>query len=505
MSTARITVREVTERQQRLVVQRGIVQPVESVLDAGAMVTVWLRHGVGYCATARRDEPGLAQATAHARQWAERSQASGLFASIDLHALLDEQTAGQAPHRSDDAGTAHLRARSLGERPALHPRKSESGTDLTEFVRLPSRADLIGLLRTESHALKAHDDVVNWVARLNITQSEQRLWFDGRLVSDEQSQFVEPNLEVTAVRRGVAQTRTLGGQYNGFCQRGGFEVIEASGLMGGGARLAGEVLQLVEAPTCPDGVTDLLLAPDQMMLQIHESIGHPLELDRILGDERNFAGGSFVTPDLFGHYVYGSPLLNVRFDPTVERELAGYRVDDEGEQARPVDLIRNGVLLRPLGSALSRARARAQGHDLEGTANARSIGWHRAPIDRMANLNLEPGTTAFDDLVAGIERGVYMKTNASWSIDDARNKFQFGCEWGQLIEEGRLTQVVRNPGYRGVSSRFWRSLDGVGRADTVQVLGTPFCGKGEPGQVIRVGHASPACRFRGIEVFGAMA
>jgi TldD protein len=139
---------------------------------------------------------------------------------------------------------------------------------------------------------------------------------------------------------------------------------------------------------------------------------------------------------------------------------------------------------------------------LEGTANARSVGWHRAPIDRMANLNLEPGHSSFADLVAGIEHGVYMRTNASWSIDDARNKFQFGCEWGQRIEDGRLTTVVRNPGYRGVSSSFWRSLDGVGDRSTVQVLGTPFCGKGEPGQIIRVGHASPACRFRGIEVFG---
>lgn len=479
MSSTRITIREVTEHQQRLVVRRGIVQPVESVLDSGAMVTVWLRHGVGYCATARLDEAGLAEATAQAREWAERSQASGLFANIDLHALLDE-LAGS--HALSNAGASHASA---------------------QPAPLPPRADLIGLLRNESLALKAHEDIVNWVARLNVTQSTQRLWFDRRLVSEEPAQFVEPNLEVTAVRRGVAQTRTLGGQYNGFCQRGGFEVLQASGLIGGGARLADEVLQLVEAPACPDGLTDLLLAPDQMMLQIHESIGHPLELDRILGDERNFAGGSFVTPDLFGHYAYGSPLLNVSFDPTVERELAGYAMDDDGERAQPVALIRNGILLRPLGSALSRARARVQGYTLEGTANARSIGWHRAPIDRMANLNLEPGEASFDELVSGIERGVYMRTNASWSIDDARNKFQFGCEWGQLIEDGRLTKVVRNPGYRGVSASFWRSLDGVGNADTVQVLGTPFCGKGEPGQVIRVGHASPACRFRGIEVFGA--
>lgn len=474
MATMRITLREVSEQQERLLVQRGLVQPVSLTHDAGLMVTVWLRHGVGYCATARRDEQGRAEATRRALEWAERSQASGLFADIDLHDLLDDMQTGLAPSGAPAPG-------------------------------LPPRSNLLALLRKESQDLHAHPDIVNWAARLTVTQSVQRIWIDDRLVSEERAQFVEPNLEVTASRSGVAQTRTLGGQYNGFCQRGGFEVIEASGLIGGGARLADEVLQLVDAPDCPEGVMDLLLAPDQMMLQIHESIGHPLELDRILGDERNFAGGSFIRPQDFGHHVYGSPLLNVSFDPEIRNELASYSVDDEGERAQRVSLIRDGILLRPLGSALSRARARAQGVVLEGTANARAIGWHRAPIDRMANLNLEPGQSTFNDLVRGIERGVYMRTNASWSIDDARNKFQFGCEWGQLIEEGQLTHVVRNPGYRGVSASFWRSLDGVGNADTVQVLGTPFCGKGEPGQVIRVGHASPACRFRQIEVFGGAA
>jgi predicted Zn-dependent protease len=476
---ARITLREVNEHQERLLVRRGLVQPIESLRDAGVMVTVWLPHGMGYCASARRDASSLQEAAEHALDWAGRSESAGLFADLDLHALLDQNL------------SLNRAALAMGRSRAGPPARA-----------MPERRVLIDLLKHESIALHAHQDIVNWAARLNITRTEQRLWVDAVLVNEQHAQYIEPNLEVTALRRGVAQTRTLGGQYNGFCQQGGFEVIEASGLRGAGARLADEVLQLVEAPVCPTGCLDLLLAPDQMMLQIHESIGHPLELDRILGDERNFAGGSFVTPDMFGRHAYGSALLNVSFDPTPEHELASYAVDDEGEPARRVELIREGVLLRPLGSALSRARARLGGVSLEGTANARSIGWHRPAIDRMANLNLEPGSSRFEELVAGIERGVYMRTNASWSIDDARNKFQFGCEWGQLIESGRLTTVVRNPGYRGVSADFWRSLDGVGDASTVQVLGTPFCGKGEPGQVIRVGHASPACRFRGVEVFG---
>lgn len=483
---ARVTLREVNERQERLLVRRGRVQPIESVVDAGLMITVWLPHGVGYCATACRDPAEIQAAAERALDWARRSQASGLFAHIDLHALPG---LGAAPH--------------IARQPRRQERRNPARTHLPR--PLPPRAALIDLLRRESAAMRPCPEIVHWVARLNITQTEQRLWVDGKLLHEQQAQFVEPNLEVTALRHGVAQTRTLGGQYNGFCQQGGFEVIEASGLQGAGARLAQEALMLVEAPVCPTGIMDLLLAPDQMMLQIHESIGHPLELDRILGDERNFAGGSFVTPDMFGSYVYGSPLLNVSFDPGPAHELASYDLDDEGEAATRVELIREGVLLRPLGSALSRARVQAAGTALEGTANARAIGWHRPPIDRMANLNLEPGDQSLDAMVAGIERGVLMRTNASWSIDDARNKFQFGCEWGQVIEDGQLTTVVRNPGYRGVSADFWRSLDGVGDPSTVQVLGTPFCGKGEPGQVIRVGHASPACRFRQVQVFGSEA
>jgi predicted Zn-dependent protease len=326
---------------------------------------------------------------------------------------------------------------------------------------------------------------------------------DGEQVSEQAFDFVEPNLEATAADDSGAQTRSLAGQYNGFCQQGGFEVIERSGLVGSGARIADEALQLLAAQNCPSGRMALLLMPDQMMLQIHESIGHPLELDRILGDERNFAGTSFVSLDMFGSYRYGSELLNVSFDPGEPSELASYAVDDEGSPAQRVRLIERGLLVRPLGGALSQARARAQGFELDGTANARAIGWHRPPIDRMANVNVEPGDATLEQLIAGIERGVLMRTNVSWSIDDSRNKFQFGCEWGQLIEDGRLGAVVRNPNYRGVSATFWRNLARVGDASTFEVMGTPFCGKGEPGQVIRVGHASPACVFSDVEVFGA--
>jgi predicted Zn-dependent protease len=234
-----------------------------------------------------------------------------------------------------------------------------------------------------------------------------------------------------------------------------------------------------------------------MVLQIHESIGHPLELDRILGDERNYAGTSFVTPEMFGRYRYGSELLNVTFDPRRPEQLASYGYDDEGSRAERVYVIRDGILQRPLGGACSQARA-----GLPGVANARASGWNRPPIDRMANLNLEPGARSLEELIAAVAHGVLLDSNRSWSIDDSRNKFQFGCELGWLIKDGELGAMVRNPNYRGISATFWRSLDGVGNRDSFDVQGTPYCGKGEPNQMIHVGHASPACLFRGVDVFG---
>jgi len=160
------------------------------------------------------------------------------------------------------------------------------------------------------------------------------------------------------------------------------------------------------------------------------------------------------------------------------------------------------VLQRPLGGSLSQARARAAGYDVGGVATTRASSWNRAPIDRMSNLNVEPGDASFEDIIGSVELGVVMHTNCSWSIDDSRNKFQFGCEYARMIRNGRLAEVVRNPNYRGISATFWRSLAKVGDASTAQVMGTPYCGKGEPSQVIRVGHASPVCLFSGVEVFG---
>jgi predicted Zn-dependent protease len=426
------------------------------------MLTAYAGGGCGYAATSDLSAVGLQAALDRATAWARAAASRSL---IDFRRL---------------------------PRPA--PRGAYASPDVDLEGR--SQRDWYDLLADESRQAGCDPRIVDWEATAETRIAEHRLLTStgGDLV--QRYRFVMPGISVTAHADGDTQTRTLNG-YRGLAQQGGESMLERFAFAGSGRRIADEALQLLLAPNCPSGTMDALLMPDQMILQIHESIGHPLELDRILGDERNFAGTSFVTLDMFGTYRYGSELLNVTFDPTRPEELASYAFDDEGTPAEKAHLIRNGVLERPLGGAISQARA-----GLAGVANSRADSWNRPPIDRMANINLEPGDASLEQMIGGIEHGVLMSTNTSWSIDDSRNKFQFGCEWGRLIENGRLTSVVKNPNYRGISANFWRSLARVGDASTMQVLGTPYCGKGEPSQIIRVGHASPACVFTAVDVFG---
>ncbi|MFK0034283.1 TldD/PmbA family protein [Pseudomonas monteilii] len=461
-STAELfSLRHVKQSHQALSVRRNVAEPPFFSQDEGAMLTVRINGVEAYAATADLSQVGLQHAL---------EQAEALARQIARHSLLD-----------------------LRDQPVTNARHDHVSPNFDQPV--PSLADCLGLLAAESASVPKDDRLVDWQASLGLTLVEQTYLNSAGAELRHAQRFLFPGLGVTASDGQDSQSRSLG--RDNFGQQGGFEIIERCGLVGAARQVADEALQLLLAPNTPSGPRDLLLMPDQMMLQIHESIGHPLEMDRILGDERNYAGTSFVKASDFGHLQYGSSLLNVTFDPTIGEELASYSFDDDGTPASKQFLIRDGLLLRPLGGALSQFRS-----GLDGVANSRACGWNRAPIDRMANLNIEPGDQSLEQLVKGIEHGILMRTNRSWSIDDARNKFQFGCEWGQLIENGELKGIVKNPNYRGISAQFWRNLAAVGDRSTFQVLGTPNCGKGEPNQVVRVGHASPACVFRQIDVFG---
>jgi predicted Zn-dependent protease len=365
----------------------------------------------------------------------------------------------------------------------------------TSFSTWDAR-DWHDFLASLCRALKVSDKVAQAEAEVSIVERRSRFVSTSGSQFEQMQTMVTSHFHAIASDKGEVQRRSDRGGF-ARCHQSGLELFLTNDWLQRAALVGEQAIELLTADECPTGAMDLVLSPDQMLLQIHESIGHPLELDRVLGDERNYAGSSFVKPEDFGTLQYGSPLLNVTFDPTVEGEYASYRFDATGEAAEREYIIREGVLVRGLGGAESQLRS-----GLPGVACARTPSWNRPVIDRMANLNVEPGDSSREELFNMVENGVYMESNRSWSIDDYRRKFQFGCEYGKLIENGKLTKTVRNPNYRGVSNPFWRSLKAVGDADTFEVFGSPFCGKGEPNQLIRVGHASPLCLFENVEVFG---
>ena len=364
---------------------------------------------------------------------------------------------------------------------------------------LMSVGDVVGLLQQVCDRLNVSDKVVSTSAIAQATETEQRFVSSNGSDVTQSFTFIDTDYEATAQDGSIVQKRSDNGSF-ARCYQAGAEVLDPEIVLARAGLIGEQAVELLSAEDCPTETTHLVLAPDQMMLQIHESVGHPLELDRILGDERNYAGSSFVNLSDFGQLVYGSPLMNITFDPTVSGEMASYAFDDAGMPATRAYLIQDGLLVRGLGSLESQARSQ-----VEGVANSRATSWNRPPIDRMANLNLEPGDSSFDDIIGSIESGVYMESNQSWSIDDYRNKFQFGCEYARKIENGQLTTTLKNPNYRGITNQFWGNLEQVGDCSTVAIYGTPFCGKGEPNQCIRVGHASPVCAFKEIEVFGGAA
>ena len=300
-----------------------------------------------------------------------------------------------------------------------------------------------------------------------------------------------------AVEGGELQVRSFPSAHDGDVAQAGWEHVRALDLPGNGARVADEAVALLSAPRCPAGPTTLVLGSEQVALQLHESIGHALELDRMLGSEAAYAGTSWVAPADVGSLRYGSDALNVVADALLPGGLGTYGWDDEGVPARRFRLVEGGRLVATLSS---RETAGATG--LEGPGGAmRADGFARQPLVRMTNVSLEPGEGGtLEDLVSGVDEGLYLETNRSWSIDDRRLHFQFATELAREIRGGELGRLRRNPVYAGVTPRFWASLDAVGSAGAWRVHGLLNCGKGEPGQLAHVSHGAAPARFVGVDV-----
>jgi TldD protein len=299
-------------------------------------------------------------------------------------------------------------------------------------------------------------------------------------------------MNATAVGDGETQRRSYPG-IRGHFGTAGWELVRSLDMPGNAARIAEEARALLSAPQCPPIETDLILGGEQMALQIHESVGHATELDRILGWEAAFAGTSWLDLAQLGSLKFGSELMTITADPTLPGALGSFGYDDEGTPAQPVDIVRDGIWVGALAGRDSAALA-----GLPYGGSMRADGFNRMPMVRMTNVGLLPGQHSLDDIIAATDDGIYMDTNRSWSIDDRRLDFQFGCEIGWEIKNGNRGRMLRNPTYTGVSPVFWGSLDMLG--NDLVYWGTPNCGKGQPMQIGHTAHPAVPARFRGVRV-----
>jgi TldD protein len=315
-------------------------------------------------------------------------------------------------------------------------------------------------------------------------------------------------ISATAAGAGEVQRRSYpnSGGRNQVCE--GYEFVHGIDLEGNATRVAEEAAALLTAPQCPSGVRTVILDGSQLALQVHESCGHPIELDRVFGSEAAFAGTSFLTPEKLGTFRYGSEAVTISADATLPGGLGTFGYDDEGVAATRTVLVDHGRFTGYLSSRDTAAELEETlgrlgisppgGGPLASNGTARADGWNRIPIVRMTNVSLEPGEWRLEDLIADTTDGLYLETNRSWSIDDRRLNFQFGTEWCREIKGGRLGQVYRNATYTGITPEFWGRCDAVCRE--WRVWGTPNCGKGEPMQTAHVGHGAAPARFRDVQV-----
>jgi TldD protein len=299
------------------------------------------------------------------------------------------------------------------------------------------------------------------------------------------------------------QKRSYPSSFGGQWQNKGYELIEELKLLENARRIAEECVTLHQAEQCPEGTFTIILEGSQLGLQIHESIGHPIELDRVLGMEANFAGTSFLTLDKLRKLRYGSDLVNVVADARQEHGpgLGTFAFDDEGVPAQCTPIITNGLFT---GYLSSRDTAHAIGANRSG-GTLRAEGWNRLPLIRMTNVSILPGERPLtrEQLIASTDHGILMDTNRSWSIDDKRYNFQFGCEIGWEIKGGKIARMLKNPSYSGITTEFWNSMDAICSRDEWTLWGTPNCGKGQPQQVMGTGHGAAPARFRNVKVGSA--
>src|SRR5688572_29167715 len=451
--------RVVVSRRQSLEALNETIESLEQSESAGVGVRALVGSSWGFFATA---EPEDARRAGEAAAAIARASASVRGPPLTLADVPVREDSYETPHDEDPFA-----------------------------VSLAEKADLLVAVTKTMGAVAGVA-----LARAFLNAWDTRKWFvssQGHRISQH---LVEcgGGMDATAVGEAETQRRSYPQSFGQF-ESGGYEVIRRFDLPGHAERVAAEAVALLTAPECPEATTDLVLESSQLALQIHESVGHAIELDRILGWEAAFAGTSFLELPRLGTLTYGSPLMNITADATLPGALGTFGYDDEGTPAQRVDIVKEG---RWVGVLSGRDSAAVAG--LAPGGMVRGDGYNRLPMVRMTNVGLLPGDSSLDEIIAATDDGILMATNRSWSIDDKRLNFQFGCEIGWEIRDGKLGRMVKNPTYTGIGPKFWQSLDMLGNESELTYWGTPNCGKGQPGQIGHTGHPAVPCRFRGVRV-----
>ncbi|HET7437697.1 MAG TPA: TldD/PmbA family protein [Thermoanaerobaculia bacterium] len=455
-------IRYTATHQQHVKVRNGEVDHLSSTVDRGIGVRVLVGNGWGFAASSEVNEASLRKT---ARRALEVAAASNL-ASTERVTLSDIE-----PYVATWASQYRIDPWSVPIE-----KKIEHLMNATD----PMRGD----------------------KRIHQASGEISCYRQEKVFASTTGSYIEQTttqmgggIEAVAIEGGEFQRRAYPNPFGGDFQAEGWEFIERIDLPRRAITVRDEALALLTAPKAPVGRFDLIVGSAQLALQVHESCGHPTELDRAMGLEISLAGGSFLQPDMLGNFRYGSEHVNIVADATIPGSIGSFAYDDDGVPAQRFHLVENGMFV---GYLTGRDTAPAIGRSSNGTVRAESAS--RIPIIRMTNINLEPGTTPLADIIADTKHGIYVETNKSWSIDDLRLNFQFGCEVAYEIENGKLGRMLRNPLYTGNTPEFWRSCDAVADRDSWQIWGLPNCGKGDPMQTMRVAHGAPAARFRNVEM-----
>ena len=453
---------------ERLVVRNGQAETLSRQEDRGIGIRVLRRYGWGFAATSRLTRGAIRSCARQAERLARLSEGT----------------------RSSPVPWVE------------EPRSPRDGRYTTSVREDPFQVPI----ERKLHLLREAERNVHTSPRVKSGRASfyaflDRKWYANSDGASYQSTLVHVGggIEATAAGEGEVQRRSYPTSFGGDFAQGGFEFVSGLDLVAHAEECGRLAEALLTAPACPRGRMDVVLSSDQLALQIHESVGHATELDRVLGYEAGYAGTSFLLPQDRRVLRYGSERMTVEADATLPGGLGTFPWDDEGVPGQRYTLVKEGRLM---GFLSSRSSAAELGLSRSG-GTARADGWARTPLVRMTNVSLPPGSRSVPDLLSEVDRGIYLETNRSWSIDDKRLNFQFGTEVGRLIRHGELQGYVRNPVYSGITPDFWGTLEATADTSSWHLWGIPNCGKGQPGQVGRVGHGAPWGLFRQVQVGGS--